>query len=71
VTCGIAAHSATSTSAAHEIDKNVRHDRRWLEQVTGREINTVLFTRKQFRVFKIDGLAKGKSSVLSLRGTPE
>jgi hypothetical protein len=40
----MAANSATSTTAAQEIDKNVRHDRRWLEQVTGREINTVLFT---------------------------
>ncbi|HXQ02237.1 MAG TPA: hypothetical protein VN801_04645 [Candidatus Udaeobacter sp.] len=38
------ANSATSTTAAHEIDKNVRHIRRWLEQITGREINTVLFT---------------------------
>jgi hypothetical protein len=71
MTCGTAVSPVTSTSAAHEIVKNVRHDRRWLEQVTGREINTVLFTRKQFRVFKTDGLAKGKSSVLSLRGTPE
>jgi hypothetical protein len=67
----MAVNPATSTSATHEIDKSGRHDRRGLEQVTGREINTVLFTRKQFRVFKIDGLAKGKSSVLSLRGTPE
>jgi len=54
----MAANSAISTTATHEIDKNVRHNRRWFEQVTGREINTVLFTRKQFRVFKIDGLAK-------------
>jgi hypothetical protein len=42
-----------SATAAHEIDKNVRHNRRWLEQVTGREINTVLFTSKQFCIFKI------------------
>jgi hypothetical protein len=40
----MAVNSATSATAAQEIDKNVRHDRRWLEQVTGREINTVLFT---------------------------
>jgi len=67
----MAANSATSATTAHQIAKNVRHDRRWLEQVTGREINTVLFTRKQFRVFKIDSLLKGKPSLLSLRGTPE
>jgi hypothetical protein len=66
----MAAHSATSTSAAHEIDKNVRHDRRWLEQVTGREINTVLFTRKQFRVFR-SMFGECKRSVLSLRSMPE
>jgi hypothetical protein len=42
----MAANSATSATAADEIDKNVRHNRRWLEHVTGREINTVPFTRK-------------------------
>jgi hypothetical protein len=67
----MAANSATRTIAAHEIAKNVRQDRRWLEQVTGREINTVLFTRKQFRVFKIDERLKCKPSLLSLRSTPE
>jgi hypothetical protein len=48
----MAANSTTSTTAAHEIDKNVRLNRRWLEHVTGREINTVLFTRKQFRILR-------------------
>src|SRR5437773_10649041 len=70
-TCGMATNTANSATTAHQIAKNVRHDRRWLEQVTGREINTVLITRKQFRVFKIDSLLKGKPSLLSLRGTPE
>jgi hypothetical protein len=66
------ANPTTSTTAAREIDKNVRHDRRWLEQVTGREINTVLFTRKQFRVFsEVDDDSGRGCCVLSLRGLPE
>jgi hypothetical protein len=71
VTWGPAANSATTATVAQGIDRNLRNDRRWVEQVTGREINTVLFPRKQFRALKIDDSLNNKASLLSLRGTPE